>query len=79
MSKLEDGYTKRDRYNPDTERTLRQFLSVDGPKGATEKYRLRHVYTFDLSTEDKARVDKLREDGMEFEDAIALVNKWGRE
>lgn len=79
MSKLEDGYTRRDRYNPETEKTLRQFLSMDGPKGATDRYRLRHTYTFDLAAEDQARVDKLVEDGMEFESAVELVVKWGRE
>lgn len=79
MSKLEDGYTHRDRYNPETERTLRQFLSVDGPKGTTERYRLRHTFTFDMSPEDRARVLGLHEDGMDFEDAIAMVEKWGRE
>jgi hypothetical protein len=70
---VEDGYTKKDRYNPETERTLRQWLNVDGPKGATDAYRLRHAYTFDFTAEERAEVDQLVEGGMLLEIAIARV------
>lgn len=78
MSKLEDGYTQRDRYNPETEKTLRQFLSVDGPKGATERYRLRHVYTFDFTHAQRAETDRLVVYGASFEEAIAIVERGGK-
>lgn len=70
---VDDGYTKRDRYHPDTERTLRQWMNVDGPKGATDAFRLRHAYTFDFTPEQRDEVAKLVSEGMEFERAIAIV------
>lgn len=30
---------KKARYHPQTERLMRQFLSTDGPKGASEEFR----------------------------------------
>ncbi len=75
------GYAKYMRYQPETERLLKQFCrlesSVDG-----KAYNLRHVYMEQcgnaacsphLTDAERALADELMRSGSGFEDALVLV------
>lgn len=64
--------SNKDRYNPEVERGLRQFIT-DGPKGATESYKRGWEFNFSFTDEQRNKVLELQELGMSFEEAFDKV------
>ena len=58
------------RYHPQTERLMRQFLSTDGPKGASKEFQRGWVFNFEFTQEQRDVVNKLMEYGMSFDEAF---------
>lgn len=61
---------KKARAHPEVDGLLRQFLSVDGPKGNSKAYQRGHTFNFEFTQEQRDVVNKLMEYGMSFDEAF---------
>jgi len=72
-SNFDEGELKAIRNSRETETMLRQFLRVDGPKGATGAYKRGWDWNFLFTQDDRDSVARLVESGLDFEQAFEQV------
>jgi hypothetical protein len=64
----------RERKTPEVERSLRQFLSIDGPKGASAEFKRGWEFNFEWSQAEREELNKLMDDmGLTFDEAWDIL------
>lgn len=66
---------KRERYRPETEQLLRQFLTMESTQAQTPEYDRGFDFSFRFTQEQRDEAFKLMGAGMSFEDAFEKVRK----
>jgi hypothetical protein len=64
---------RKARNTPEVERSLRQFLNHDGPKGNNKNYDRRYDFMFVLTPDQRAEVNLRIDAGMSFDEAFDEV------